>query len=121
MEQLELFKIEKPAVLTKEEQLEIIRKFEEQMDENNPYVAPEKTRIEVSIVDFEYIGDVSRKRGKLESMMYPKYRLTDKYGRNMFWVSTGDTPIFQTPFNAKVTVYGHTGGGRYVKNLKITG
>lgn len=45
MEQLELFKIEKPAVLTKEEQLEIIRKFEEQMDENNPYVAPEKTRM----------------------------------------------------------------------------
>lgn len=121
MEQLELFKIEKPAVLTKEEQLEIIRKFEEQMDKNNPYVVPEKTRIEVSIIDFEYVEDVSRKRGKLESMMYPKYRLTDKYGRNMFWVSTGDTPIFQTPFKARVTVYGHTGEGRYVKNLKITG
>ena len=114
--------------LTKVEQKQLVAKqiqhYEElvqKLNKQNPIKAPEKTRMEVEIVEFEYIGDVVRKRGSLETMKYPKYKLTDKYGQEMFWVSTGKTPIFQTPFNAKVTVYGHTGEGRYVKNLKITG
>lgn len=112
--------------LTKVEQKQLVAKqiqhYEElvqKLNKQNPIKAPEKTRMKVEIVEFEYVCDVVRKRGSLETMKYPKYKMTDKYGQEMFWVSTGKTPKIKTPFKAKLTVYGQEGNGRYVKNVVI--